>query len=629
MHVHFCCSLTLKPQAMATLKPHQPLHHQNIKDQRQKRIICKLRDALLTRIAASSEPSKPIINSEGLKSNIDRRLRELIPTVHTPTHPPYASMIQRAIEELDEEGGLSEVAISEFIKREYEDLPVAHEGFLRHHLRKLCESGVVVNLEGGRYNLVVGEGDDRGVVDRESTSERWPGREDRGEIVRMEEKMKGEEWQSEVMRRLDVQKQEHFEVIENKCEAQGKQQVEVNEGQLAMASMELDVEGSSNKEAILGDVESEVYENEVIQGNHHREEQQSGEVYKQNEPQAQEIEVIENHFQPQAGKVREIGERVQGQDIEVRTKILELCCHGDENLRTQGDVPLADRFQQSPLQGQEKRRPGRPRKPRKGIESTKALVLLAPEIHHEEEPPKRRGMPRKAKKDMDASTRALMPCGGPQHHDEEQPPRLGDRPPKAKKNRDVSILALLPSDPEHHDEEQPPRRRGRRPKPKPDSETSLAVVSCSDEQPQYRGRGRPPKPKPKPNSETSLAVVSCSDKQQQQQPQCRGRGRPPKPEPKPNSETSLAVVSCSDKQQQQQPQYRGRGRPPKPKPNSETSLAVVWCSDKQQKQPQYRGRRRHPKPKLDAENAKNPPETPHIEQLQQKRRGRGRPSKLQ
>ncbi|KAL6295194.1 hypothetical protein ACE6H2_003336 [Prunus campanulata] len=541
MHVHFC-SLTLKPQTMATLKPHQPLHHQNIKDQRQKRIICKLRDALLTRIAASSEPSKPIINSEGLKSNIDRRLRELIPTVHTPTHPPYASMIQRAIEELDEEGGLSEVGISEFIKREYEDLPVAHEGFLRHHLRKLCESGVVVNLEGGRYNLVFEEGDDGGVVDRESTSERWPGREDRGEIERMEEKMKGEEWQSEVMRRLDVQKQEHFEVIENKCEAQGKQ-MEVNEGQLEMASMELDVEGSSNKEAILGDIESEVYENEVIQGNHHREEQQSGEVYKQNEPQAQEIEVIE--------------------------------------------------------------------------------------IHHEEEPPRRRGMPRKAKKDMDASTRALMPCGGPQHHDEEQAPRLGDRPPKAKKNMDVSISALLLSDPEHHDEEQPPRRRGRRPKPKPDSVTSLAVVSCSDkqqqQQPQYRGRGRPPKPKP--NSETSLAVVSCSDKQQQQQPQYRGRGRSPKP--KPNSETSLAVVSCSDNQQQQQPQYRGRGRPPKPKPNSETSLAVVSCSDKQQKQPQYRGRGRHPKPKLDAENVKNPPQTPQIEQLQQKRRGRGRPSKLQ
>ncbi|BBG94552.1 hypothetical protein Prudu_002865 [Prunus dulcis] len=195
---------------------------------------------------------------------------------------PRDIMIQRAIEELDEEGGLSEVAISEFIKREYEDLPVAHEGFLRHHLRKLCESR--------GYNLAVEEGVDGGVVDRESTSERWPGREDRREIERMEEKMKGEEWQSEVMRRLDVQKQEHFEVIENKCEAQGKQ-MEVNEEQLEMASMELDVEGSSNKEAILGDIESEVYENEVIQGNHHREEQQSGEVYKQNEPQAQEIEL--------------------------------------------------------------------------------------------------------------------------------------------------------------------------------------------------------------------------------------------------------------------------------------------------------------------------------------------------
>lgn len=119
-------------------------------------------------------------------------------------------MIQRAIEELnEEEGGVSEVAISKFIKREYEDLPWAHEGLLRLHLKKQCEIGVLVSLDGGRYNVnVVKDGDDEGSVDIERESRRprqgrrVRGREEANESI--EQKIEGERGQSESMGQSEV-----------------------------------------------------------------------------------------------------------------------------------------------------------------------------------------------------------------------------------------------------------------------------------------------------------------------------------------------------------------------------------------------------------------------------------------
>lgn len=126
-------------------------------------------------------------------------------------------MIQRAIEELnEEEGGVSEVAISKFIKREYEDLPWAHEGLLRLHLKKQCEIGVLVSLDGGRYNLnVVKDGDDQGSVDIERKLRRkrrprqgrrgrgrWRGREGANESI--EQEIEGEQGQNEVMGQSEV-----------------------------------------------------------------------------------------------------------------------------------------------------------------------------------------------------------------------------------------------------------------------------------------------------------------------------------------------------------------------------------------------------------------------------------------
>lgn len=104
------------------------------------------------------------------------------------------------------------MAISKFIKREYEDLPWAHEGLLRLHLKKQCEIGVLVSLDGGRYNLnVVKDGDDEGSVDieRESRRKRRPrqgrrgrGREEANESI--EQKIEGEQGQSEAMGQSEV-----------------------------------------------------------------------------------------------------------------------------------------------------------------------------------------------------------------------------------------------------------------------------------------------------------------------------------------------------------------------------------------------------------------------------------------
>jgi hypothetical protein len=53
-------------------------------------------------------------------------------------------MIKRAVKELNEESGLTEEAISEFIRREYEDLPFAHARMLHTQLTKLCNNGHLV-----------------------------------------------------------------------------------------------------------------------------------------------------------------------------------------------------------------------------------------------------------------------------------------------------------------------------------------------------------------------------------------------------------------------------------------------------------------------------------------------------
>ncbi|KAA8529055.1 hypothetical protein F0562_033457 [Nyssa sinensis] len=71
------------------------------------------------------------------KTRIENHLREFFTNIHTPDHPTYTAMIHKAIKELNEEEGSSKNSISEFIRKEYDDLPCAHSTVLDYHMEKL------------------------------------------------------------------------------------------------------------------------------------------------------------------------------------------------------------------------------------------------------------------------------------------------------------------------------------------------------------------------------------------------------------------------------------------------------------------------------------------------------------
>ncbi|KAL0541892.1 hypothetical protein IC582_021972 [Cucumis melo] len=161
--------MEISPSQLSSIRPppenlSSPSSNAPHSDHRHSLIAGRLRDALFSAVAAKystngTAHSLPFL-SDQFKSVIDCRLRENFPSFQTPTHLPYASMIQRAIAEVGEEDGLSEESISEFIVNEYEDLPWAHSAYLRRHLGKLCENGELVKLKCGRYNFKV---EDKGV----------------------------------------------------------------------------------------------------------------------------------------------------------------------------------------------------------------------------------------------------------------------------------------------------------------------------------------------------------------------------------------------------------------------------------------------------------------------------------
>ncbi|KAM5567031.1 hypothetical protein ABKV19_015248 [Rosa sericea] len=404
---------------MAIPKPQHPLQPclQNLEQQRQERIMCKLRDAVLARVAAAEAgPSKPMNTADHINSVVERRLQQLIPSVYTPTHPPYASMIQRAIEELkEEEGGVSEVAISKFIKREYEDLPWAHEGLLRLHLKKQCEIGVLV-LDGGRYNFnLVKDGDGEGSVnvETESRRRRRPGRGRRG---RGRWRGRGEAEQiNEAFEEEEIEGGEGQDEVMGQSERPNMDEVE----KALLAYIKSHNRGQANKDEMIKEqIRAGVGEDEVIKNNNQREEQQSGE-----EPQSQ-------HDQQQ---------------------------------------------QKSQEQGQVKRRPGRPKANKVGDLGTLEVVPCAPE----EQPLRRRGRS-KAKNDMDLGTNAEVPCAVEPPNEEQPQRRRGRSKAKHDMDEITSSLVPCALE-HPHEEQPPKRRGpGRPPKPKPDSEATLTVLSSSD-----------------------------------------------------------------------------------------------------------------------------------------------------
>jgi hypothetical protein len=67
---------------------------------------------------------------------------------YTPTHPPYAEMIYKAIEALKEKDGSSKRAIGKYIEHVYKQvLPPQHSTLLTQHLNHLKSAGLLVMVK--------------------------------------------------------------------------------------------------------------------------------------------------------------------------------------------------------------------------------------------------------------------------------------------------------------------------------------------------------------------------------------------------------------------------------------------------------------------------------------------------
>ncbi|XP_010274688.1 PREDICTED: titin-like [Nelumbo nucifera] len=111
----------------------------------------RFREAVFARAIAIS---KNKCLSEERRKLIEDHLRSISTVIlRTPTHLPYAEMIQSAIRSLNEEGGSSEASISKYIEANYNGLPWAHSHILPFHLARLTKAGEIVESSGSRYSL--------------------------------------------------------------------------------------------------------------------------------------------------------------------------------------------------------------------------------------------------------------------------------------------------------------------------------------------------------------------------------------------------------------------------------------------------------------------------------------------
>ncbi|XP_027098356.1 uncharacterized protein [Coffea arabica] len=131
-------------------KPQNP--SENSAQTKQAANMEKLKGAVMKLL--NNQANTPL--SETHKARVEERLTQFLSPLHSPDHPPYAWMIERALQELNERGGSTEESVSKFIRKEYDDLPWAHHTMLKHHLVQLCESGCIVLTQDKRYLLASG-----------------------------------------------------------------------------------------------------------------------------------------------------------------------------------------------------------------------------------------------------------------------------------------------------------------------------------------------------------------------------------------------------------------------------------------------------------------------------------------
>ncbi|KAK2634244.1 hypothetical protein Ddye_029036 [Dipteronia dyeriana] len=199
------------------------------------------------------------------KKEIEKRFAKI---THTPNHPPYASMILKAISESDEQGGSSEEAISTFIEAEYDDLPIPHTSLLSHHLQKLITKGEIVCTSANCYTLSVEISDSV----HKSKKGQKPSRKIRQGGLKGRQRNAKEGAQSQQKPRIE-ESQEHNLVCEKISEGADKQ-----------------------KQAEDEVIERELQEDVVTEEPHHRE-QKGGKPEENNQIQDHESEAREEQVQ--------------------------------------------------------------------------------------------------------------------------------------------------------------------------------------------------------------------------------------------------------------------------------------------------------------------------------------------
>ncbi|XP_059428931.1 uncharacterized protein LOC132192135 isoform X2 [Corylus avellana] len=307
----------------------------------------------------------------GLNNYIEQCIYEKLSDLRTPNHPTYALMIRRAIEQLNEEKGSTEEAISKFIKEDVEDLPLAHASFLSHHLNKLSESGEIVKAFGNRYMVPVEstnsllnreEGNVHRTEDRveaieeqkpaEEQSEQDPqvnGTEDLtqvAELVEVLEEQIEQVQQLEVIEKHNEAKEHKVEFIEEKYQEQRGDSIEKPYPSQKQQNKEQDEVSSQQGQtqrheiAVIVEEPSGAEEKNKVTGEQIQEKRVDGTILDPCLTKKQQIEVLKDQNLPHDHQIEDVKKQIQLQEqILLIEKLIELQGEKNEVIEKQINPP--------------------------------------------------------------------------------------------------------------------------------------------------------------------------------------------------------------------------------------------------------------------------------------------------
>ncbi|CAK9154759.1 unnamed protein product [Ilex paraguariensis] len=286
-----------------------------------KRAMEKFRETIMK--LAESDPNRELTATQ--RNLIDQQFIDFFSDFHTPDHPPYAAMIHKAITELNEKGGSSEESISNFLKKEYHDLPWAHFTLLKHHLRELCDCGEITVTRGQCY-LLAGVNPDmnsstkprRAKVKRRRRWEWWKRRSKRQKKCGT-----GEENRQKKELVLVIEKQNQCNgggaELVGKKKTRNKENVNVVEEhslvhELPPKVTDREMEADENKNKVV-DNEAHKLENGLNEGQGQHQKQEIG----ASSEQEKENDVIEEQNKPKKQHFEDIEEQLEEKQTELAT----------------------------------------------------------------------------------------------------------------------------------------------------------------------------------------------------------------------------------------------------------------------------------------------------------------------